>query len=138
MQNKSRKILIALFFVIAVLSLFGAVFSAITTTVFEVRIATAIIFLIQGVGAWGLAKGVFSFTKLRPGIIIHSLQWLSGVNAIFSILDFIMHFTKGKGFIPNISPFWFDGFSVLFFIMWLFVGHFIAHDAKERKVCEFC
>lgn len=138
MQNKSRKIITALFFVIVGVSLLGTVVSTITTTVWEIRMAIAIIFLVQGVGAWSLAKGVFSFTKLHPGIVIHSLLWLSGANAVFSVLDVIAYLTKGHGIIPTISPFWFNGFSVLLFVLWLLIGHFAAQDAQERKVCEFC
>lgn len=138
MENKSRKIITILFFVIAGFALLGTIFSALTTIIWGVRIAIAMVFLIQGFGAWGLAKGVFSFIKLRPGIVIHGLKWLSGISAIISTIDFVMHFTKGKGFIPNISPLWFDGFVVSLFILWLLTAHFIAKDAKERKICEFC
>lgn len=94
--------------------------------------------IFQALCALGLARRWFHTWTMRPGRVIHLVQWVAGITAGIAIFDVARRLIGKIPAINNELFFTADGIAILLFILWLVVSYFIQKDVKERKVCEFC
>lgn len=117
----------------------GAIIFALTINSLTVGIILVVAYVLQTLGAMGLALRWFSLLFRRQGKIINFIQYISGALAVFALFDFArLLLGKINIIMPALAAIGLHSIAILLFSLWLLVSHFIRKDVSERKVCEFC
>lgn len=121
----------------------GAIIFALTINSLTIGIIFIIAYVLQTLGAMGLALRWFTNRPSRlfnrPGKIINFIQYISGALAVFAMFDFArLLLGKINIVVPTWTAIGIHSIAILLFSLWLLVSHFIRKDVSERKVCEFC